>query len=132
MLLFGLFSGAVLLGNAVLLPWSLIASDTWSAVVSGTALATFGIVGAGLVYRSERRVNAYLGDRTVGSYSLPFMLVVAAPIAQVVHLIALVRAYVLSDVTWRGIRYHIRSGMEITRTNYAPYVAESDVVQHSL
>lgn len=131
-LLFGLFSGFVLLANAVLVPWSLIASDAVSAMISGTALATFGIVCAGLVYRSESRVNAYLGQRSVGTYSLPIMLAIAAPAAQVVHMIALVRAYVLSDVTWRGIRYRIRSGMDITRTNYAPYKAETDLLKHSL
>ena len=131
-LLFGLFSGAVLVGCAGLLVWTLARADFLSAGINASVLVTFGVVAGWLMHRSERRVNSFLGDRAVGGTSLPLMLVVAAPIAQLVHLIALVRAYVLSDVTWRGIRYQIRSGMDVTRTNYAPYVPESDMVQHSL
>ncbi|MEQ9409212.1 MAG: glycosyltransferase family 2 protein [Fuerstiella sp.] len=131
-LLFGLLSGAVLLGNAMLLPWALLKQQYVAAGLTGSVLTAFAVVAGWLMYRSERRVNAFLGDRAVGNYSRPLMLVMAAPITQIVHLVALVRAYVLSDVTWRGIRYQIRSGMDVTRTNYAPYVPETDMVQHSL
>lgn len=131
-LLFGVLSGAVLLGNAIMIPWALLAQDYLSAGISASVFLVFGVIAGWLMNRSERRVNEYLGDRAVGDYSRPLRLILAAPVAQVVHLVALVRAYVLSDVTWRGIRYHIRSGMEIRRTNYAPYVPETDIVQHSL
>ena len=106
-------------------------ADFPSSMISSTALATFGVVASGLFYRSDRRVNTCLGDQAVGGFSLPLM-ILAAPIAQLVHLAALLRVCVLDEVTWRGIRYRIRSGLEVTRTNYAPYVAETDMVQHSL
>lgn len=131
-LLFGLFSGAVLVGNAILSMVALYQENYVCAAVAAGTLGLFGVVAGGLMFRSERRVNQHLGDRAVGKFSLPWMLILASPITQFVHLIALVRAYVLSDVTWRGIRYQIRSGMDIKRTNYAPYVPETDVVQHSL
>ena len=115
-----------------MIPWALVAQDYLSAGISASVFMIFGVVAGWLMNRSEKRVNAYLGDRAVGDYSRPLSLILAAPVAPVVHLVALVRAYVLSDVTWRGIRYQIRSGMEITRTNYAPYVPETDIVQHSL
>ena len=130
-MLFGLMSGIALLGNAALLVGAIMTADFLSAMVSGTALLTFGLVGSGLFYRSDRRLNAYLGDRAVGGFNLPLM-ILAALIAQLVHLIALVRVCVLNEVTWRGIRYRMRSGMDVTRINYAPYVAETDVMEHSL
>ncbi len=131
-LLYGLFSGALLVLNAALLVVGLCTSDLPLATVAGLSLATFGIVAGWLMQRSERCVNAFIGDRAVGGYSLPWMLILAAPITQVIHLVALVRAYLLGDVTWRGIRYQIHSGLDIKRTNYAPYVQEVDTVQHSL
>lgn len=131
-LIFGILSGAVLLGNALMIPWSLVAGNYLCAGMSAGVFLIFGLVAGWLMHRSEKRVNAYLGDRAVGDLSRPLSLVMAAPVAQIVHLVALVRAYLLTDVTWRGIRYRIRGGMEITRTNYAPYVPETDIVQHSL
>jgi len=126
---FGLFSGVALVGNAVMLPLALISQDHVSAGISSLTLATFGMVAGWLIYRSEREVELFLQDRAVGGRSLPLML--AAPFAQLIHLVALVRAYTCTDVTWRGIRYKIRSGTDITRTNYAPYVAETEAL-HSL
>ena len=82
--------------------------------------------------RAERCVNAFLGNRAVGTFSHPLMLIVAAPATQVIHFIALIRVYVLSHVSWRGIHYHIRSGLEITRKNYEPFVAEANMEKHSL
>lgn len=131
-LTFGLFSGVVLVGNAVMLPLALISQDYTSAGISSFILVTFGIVTGWLMHRSEREVALFLQDRAVGGRSQALMLVVAAPVAQIIHLVALVRAYISTDVTWRGIHYQIRSGMDVTRTNYAPYTAETEAAKHSL
>jgi cellulose synthase/poly-beta-1,6-N-acetylglucosamine synthase-like glycosyltransferase len=131
-LMFSVFLGVVLAGNLVMLPWSLATDDYPSAAVSFMALLTLGFVASWLMRRSERCVNAQLGERAVGGISPPLKLAVAAPIAGMVNLVAVARSYFLSDVTWRGVHYHIRSGTDVTRTNYAPYVPESDIDQHSL
>ena len=131
-LMLSVFLGVVLAGNLVMVPWSLATGDYPSAVVSFTALLTLGLVASWLMRRSERCVNTHLGQRAVGGISRPLRLAVAAPVAGFVNLIAVARAYFTKHVTWRGIRYHIRSGMDVTRTNYAPYVPDSDIDQHSL
>lgn len=129
---FGVFSGLIFVANIVC-AWVAVVSGDWlSASLAIGAILTFGGVCSWLMHRTERRVNNYLGSRAVGGFSLPWMLIIAAPITQVIHMVALFRAYVLHDVTWRGIRYEVRSGLDVTRTNYAPYVTESDAVQHSL
>jgi len=130
-LVFGVFSGLVLLGNAILLLAALMTGDGVSTGVSSVALATFSLVAGGMFYRSDRTVHAYLGDRAVGKFNLPLM-IIAAPIAQLLTLVALARVCTLNEVTWRGIRYRIRRGKEVTRTNYAPYVSEHEMVRHSL
>lgn len=131
-LMFGLISGAVLVGNLTVLAVS-VANQAWLAAgIITTTLAVFAAVAGWLMNRSERLVNRFLQNRTAGTISSPVMLMLAAPVTQIVHLVALIRAFVLSDVTWRGIRYQIRSGQDVTRTNYAPYAAETDAVQHSL
>ncbi len=131
-LMIGVFLGVVLAGNLVMVPCSLATEDYRSAAVSCTALLALGLVASWLMRRSERCVNAHLGERAVGGISHPLKLAVAAPIAGMVNLAAIARTCFLSDVTWRGIHYHVRSGMDMTRMNYAPYVPESDVDQHSL
>lgn len=131
-LLFGLFSGFVFLANIVMSGWAFIAGDVISGGICTAAILIFGGIASWLMHRSERVVHQFLGDRAVGGFSLPWMLLLAAPLTQLIHMLALFQAYVLSDVTWRGIRYHIRSGLDIKRTNYSPYVAETDVVEHSL
>ena len=68
----------------------------------------------------------------MGDYSLPLMLILAAPMTQIIHLIALVRACALRCVTWRGIRYQIHSGLNIKRTNYVPHLSETETPRHSL
>lgn len=130
--LFGMFSGAALVGSAVTVPLALMNHDYLSAGISATSLIVFGTVAGWLMQRSERCVNTHLGLGAVGTCSHPLMLIVAAPLTQVVHFIALIRVSVLSHVTWRGIHYHIRSGHEITRKNYEPFVAENDTGQRSL
>jgi len=119
----------------VLLPLALISQDFISAGISFLILVAFGIVTGWLMRRSEREVALFLQDRAVGGRSQALMLVLAAPITQVVHLIALVRAYTRTDVTWRGIRYQIRSGTDLTRDAYAPFVLEDQsftTTEHSL
>ncbi len=132
----GLFSGAVLVGVIVVSLLALAQADFASAGVGFGVLGLFGVVACWLMIRSEKQVIMHLRDRSIGTTSSPWRLIVAAPVAQVVHLLALVRAYVLSDVTWRGIRYEIRSGMDVTRLNYSPYEPEeqdsADSVVHSL
>jgi len=123
-LTFGLFSGFVVTADVVLTIIALLQGDQLSAAIAGGAVLGMGIVAGWLMNRSERMLINYLQDRSIGTTSSFFKLLLAAPIAQTVHLIALIRAYVISDVTWRGIRYQIRSGMDLTRTNYAPYKAE--------
>ncbi len=119
-------------GSAVTVPLALMNHDYLSAGISATSLIVFGTVAGWLMQRSERCVNTHLGLGAVGTCSHPLMLIVAAPLTQVVHFIALIRVSVLSHVTWRGIHYHIRSGHEITRKNYEPFVAENDTGQRSL
>ncbi len=131
-LLYGLFSGGLLLVNAVLFTCALSSGDLLTAGIAGGSLVAFGVIAGWLMQRSERCVNSFIGERAVGGYSLPWMLILAAPITQVIHFVALTRAFALSDVTWRGIRYQIRSGLDVKRTNYAPYVSENDAVRHSL
>jgi hypothetical protein len=129
---FGLFSGGVLLGNLSLILYGLFCDDLLCAALCGVGVATFGVVTAGLTQRSERCVNALIGDRAVGGYSLFLMIILAAPPTQIMHLIALVRACALRSATWRGIRYQIHSGLNMQRTNYVPYLSETDTPQHSL
>ena len=123
-MIFGLLSGSVLVLDTMLSVVALAQRDFLSAGIGFAALATFGIVAGWLMIRSEKQVNRHLRDRSVGTLSSPIKLMIAAPVTQVVHLLALVRAYVLTDVTWRGIHYEIRSGMDVTRTNYSPYQTE--------
>ena len=123
-MIFGLLSGSVLVLDTMLSVVALAQRDFLSAGIGFAALATFGIVAGWLMIRSEKQVNRHLQDRSVGTLSSPVKLMIAAPVTQVVHLLALVRAYVLTDVTWRGIHYEIRSGMDVTRTNYSPYQTE--------
>ncbi len=129
---FGLFSGGVLLGNLSLILYGLFCDDLLCAALCGAGVATFGVVTGGLTQRSERCVNALIGDRAVGGSSLFLMIILAAPPAQIMHLIALVRACALRSATWRGIRYQIHSGLNMLRTNYVPYLSETDTPQHSL
>jgi len=129
---FGLFSGCVLLVNLSLLLYGLLFDDLLCAALCGGGVVTFGVVTGWLMHRSERCVNAFIGDRAVGDYSLPLMLILAAPMTQIIHLIALVRACALRCVTWRGIRYQIHSGLNIKRTNYVPHLSETETPRHSL
>lgn len=130
--LFGMFSGAALVGTAVAIPLALLNHDSASAAISTFSLIGFGLVAVWLMNRSERCVYNHLGSRAAGGCSHPLMLIVAAPLTQLVHFIALIRVSMLSQVSWRGIHYIIRSGHEITRTNYQPFVAEHDIGQQSL
>lgn len=129
---FGLFSGGVLLVNLSFILYGLFCDDLLSAALCGGGVATFGVVTGGLTLRSERRVNALIGERAVGDYSFFLMIILAAPTTQIIHLIALVRACAFRCATWRGIRYQIHSGLNIKRTNYVPYLSETDTPQHSL
>lgn len=131
---FGLMSGIAILGCLGLWIASLAAADTYSALVTGGGLLMFGTVACWLMYRSEKRVNRFFARGGSVGLSNPLMLTVSAPVAQIVHLIALIRAFWLTDVTWRGIQYHIRSGMDLVRMNYQPYAPDAghDKPQHSL
>ncbi|MFY9255002.1 MAG: glycosyltransferase family 2 protein [Fuerstiella sp.] len=131
-MLFGLLSGALLMLNVGLIVVGIAAANFDVALLAGASLATFGLIAGRLMQRSEQCVNTFIGDRAVGGFSLPWMLALAAPMAQVIHFVALVRAYTLNDVTWRGIRYHIRSGLDLKRTNYAPYASTTEASEHSL
>ncbi len=131
-LMFSIFFGVVLAGNLAMVAWSSVTGDYLSAGICLMTLVTLGLVASWLMRRSERCVNALLGERAVGGMSIPILLAVAAPIAAMVNLVAVARTYLLREVTWRGIRYQIRSGTDVTRTNYAPYAPESDVQKHSL
>lgn len=129
---FGLFSGVVLLGNIVMVPCALVNGDFVSAGIILSVILTFGAIISCLMRYVECEVDSLLGDTSLGNGSRLLMLALAAPITQVVHLVALVRAYLQRNVNWRGINYQVRSGMDITRTNYAPYIAETEAAQHSL
>ena len=98
-MIFGLLSGSVLVLDTMLSVVALAQRDFLSAGIGFAALATFGIVAGWLMIRSEKQVNRHLQDRSVGTLSSPIKLMIAAPVTQVVHLLALVRAYVLTDVT---------------------------------
>jgi hypothetical protein len=133
---FGLFSGVVLLGNIAMVPWALMNRDFVSAGIGLSVILTFGVTIGWLMQYVEREVDSLLGDRSIGNGSRPLMLALAAPITQVIHLIALVRAYMQRNVNWRGIDYEVRSGMDIVRRNYSPYAHEKQlqetVREHSL
>lgn len=131
-LLFGLFSGFALVANLGILAYGLLYREFACAAIAGAVLITFGLVVGWLMHRSERCINACLGSRAIGEYSRPWMLILAAPVTQLIHMVALVQACAHRSVTWRGIRYEIRSGLNIKRTNYAPYQPESSKAQHSL
>ncbi len=119
-MLFGLLSGIVLLGTAGIVAWAFMIKDFLLAGIDSAALILFGLVSGWMMHRAERCVNAFLGSRAGGTFSHSLMLIVAAPATQVIHFIALIRAYVLSHISWRGIHYHIRSGLEITRKIMSP------------
>ncbi|MDG1895563.1 MAG: glycosyltransferase family 2 protein [Fuerstiella sp.] len=129
---FGLFSGAVLVCNISIVPLALMNQDFTSAGICSVMVLAFGL----LMRNMEREVDLLLGDRAIGNGSRPLMLALAAPITQIVHLVALVRAYLQNNVKWRGIHYRVRSGMDIVRTNYSPYAHEKQLQEtapkHSL
>ncbi|MEZ6125434.1 MAG: glycosyltransferase family 2 protein [Planctomycetaceae bacterium] len=120
-LFLGVFSGLVLMADAGLAAIALTRGKYLEGGIGLGAIVVLGVISGWLIRRSERDIGRFLQNRSVGGRSSILMLMLAAPVTQLVHLVALVRVYFWRDVVWRGIRYKIRSGMDLTRLNYAPY-----------
>ncbi len=129
---FGVFGGAVVSGLAAVAAIAVVQGDVATVLLISLMLTAFGLVLGWLMHRSEKVVRNLLQGR----YQLPLshwtMLVVAAPVTQVIHLLALCRALLASEVTWRGITYHIRSGLDINRMNYSAYLPSSSAGVESI
>ncbi len=131
-LLYGVLSAVAVLGCMVVTGIAGAQGNIAAFSIGASVLLAFGVVVGWLMRRAEFEIIKCLNGRALSVPSSVWRLMAAAPITQTVHGIALVRAYLRTTVIWRGIRYRVRSGMDVTRENYAPYVSETDTVKHSL
>lgn len=131
-LLYGIFSTVAVLGCIGATIAAAVEGDLLALGIGAGVLCLFGLTVGWLMRRAEHEIIKRLNGRAIAAPSSIWRLMAAAPITQVVHAIALTRAYLRTTMIWRGIRYRVRSGMDVTRENYAPYVPETDTVKHSL
>ena len=129
---YGIFSGVAAVGCVTTSAGALLQGNFTAAAIGFGTLGIFGVTVGWLMRRAENEIVKRLGGRAISKPSSVKLLIAAFPITQLIQSIALMKAYRLKRLTWRGIRYTIRSGLDITRENYAPYEAESSTVQHSL
>lgn len=129
---FGLFGGVIVGTMPALAAAALVQGDAATLILILSSLGVFGGVLGWLMHRGEKVVREALRQR----YELPLshwmMLVAAAPVTQVIHLLALCRALLTSEVTWRGITYRIRSGLDINRLNYSAYFPSTSAGAESI
>lgn len=129
---YGLFSGIAAVGCVTTATISGLNGDLRGPAICLSTFALFGVTVGWLMRRAERQIVQTLQGRAITHPSSVKLLMAAFPLTQLVQSVALMKAYQTKRLTWRGIRYTIRSGLDITRENYAPYEPESSVVQHSL
>ena len=120
---YGLLSGVAVLGCICVTIAAGLQGNTLAMGIGSAVLVLFGATVGWLMRRAEHEIIRCLKGRAIAAPSSVWRLMAAAPITQFVHGVALTRAYLRTTVIWRGIRYRVRSGMDVTRENYAPYVS---------
>ncbi len=124
-LLHGLGTAGALIISLVLAVWGL-ASGAWplAAWAGGGLLAylTIMLFLVGWLEVTVRRSVRGHGDRTDWmSFATLAKLVLALPLTQMVHLIAVLLAQFRRYVAWRGVTYHVRGPWEIRMVGYVPF-----------
>jgi len=121
---------AVLTSGALMVGAGLVSYGGWTGAISTVAMAAIGILGyllimaglMGLLEASVRNVVRKRGE-PVGRFSPVTWIraVLAIPMAQGIHFVAVMLAMFRKEVAWRGVTYRIRGPWEIHLVAYQPY-----------
>ncbi len=124
--IFGHAVNGLLMTLAVLL-LSIVALtfEAWNAVVGVTLTYFFYLViSAWLMWlvcrQNERKVESLVPFRAASGIGLWCRVLVAIPLAQVLHAYCAISAAMIGNVQWRQIDYRIK-GREVQRQNYQPF-----------
>lgn len=119
--MYGVVSGMVLFALTILTILCSVSGELLSSAIAAAALLTYCIGVNYLMNRSDACVRKSLGIAEVSSLPATLMRLIAAPVCQIAHLIAVVGCRSQREIQWRGIRYKVDSAFEVRRLNYAPF-----------
>lgn len=118
----GMAMNVIAAANLIFPVWAAVQRDWRSVGVSGLVWLVFGLVVGLLLLRTERCIQELVTARGE-SFSLSSVgLIPAGVLVYFVYGVALLRACLEREITWRGIHYRIDGPFQVTRLNYEPFV----------
>lgn len=118
-------STMVFLLAIVLLVYGMLIQQPQIMLWSGGGLAAYfasSLVLICVMERAVRRVVRERGEETV-SFSVPACLrmLIAIPLTQGIHFVAVLFAMLRRKVAWRGVTYHVRGPWQVEMLDYKPF-----------
>lgn len=123
------FSTIVLLAAVALLLCGAVLQQADVVAWSGGGMAAFLVSSLLLICVMERAIRRVVRDR--GEETMTFSvgaclrILVAIPVTQMIHFLAVLHAMFRRKVAWRGVTYHVRGPWEVEMLDYKPFDQEA-------
>ncbi len=127
-----IFTTLILLAPIVLMAYGWLADAPLVAAWAGSGLAIYVAILIVLLEMMERGVRRVIRHRGEQVHRFPWSVrlktLVAIPLTQTVHLIAVMMAVFRRHVAWRGVTYHVRGPWDIRMVGYQPFEQPTESV----